>query len=40
MGRWNWWMPTVPARLLRITPSLPHHESLPVAAILVHEELD
>ena len=24
MGRWNWWLPHVPARLLRVQPSLPH----------------
>ncbi len=23
MGRWNWWLPTWPARLLRVKPSLP-----------------
>jgi len=23
-GRWNWWLPRVPARLLRVQPSLPH----------------
>jgi len=23
MGRWNWWLPRVPARLLRVEPSLP-----------------
>jgi RND superfamily putative drug exporter len=23
MGRWNWWLPKVPARLLRVEPSLP-----------------
>jgi len=40
MGRWNWWLPTLPARLLRIAPSLPRHESLPRAAMLVPEELD
>lgn len=40
MGRWNWWLPTLPARLLRIAPSHPHHEPLPVAAALAHEELD
>jgi RND superfamily putative drug exporter len=22
-GRWNWWLPTLPARLLRVEPSLP-----------------
>ncbi len=40
MGRWNWWLPTLPARFLRITPSHPHPEPLPVAATLAHEELD
>jgi RND superfamily putative drug exporter len=25
-GRWNWWLPHVPARLLRVQPSLPHPE--------------
>jgi RND superfamily putative drug exporter len=23
MGRWNWWLPAAPARLLRVEPSLP-----------------
>jgi putative drug exporter of the RND superfamily len=23
MGRWNWWLPRTPARLLRVEPSLP-----------------
>jgi RND superfamily putative drug exporter len=23
MGRWNWWLPRWPARLLRVPPSLP-----------------
>jgi RND superfamily putative drug exporter len=23
MGRWNWWLPAWPARLLRVDPSLP-----------------
>jgi RND superfamily putative drug exporter len=23
MGRWNWWLPPWPARLLRVPPSLP-----------------
>ena len=22
-GRWNWWLPQLPARLLRVAPSLP-----------------
>lgn len=25
-GRWNWWLPHVPARLIRVHPSLPHRE--------------
>jgi putative drug exporter of the RND superfamily len=24
-GRWNWWLPRLPARLLRVEPSLPPH---------------
>ena len=24
-GRWNWWLPDLPARLLRVKPSLPSH---------------
>jgi len=33
-GRWNWWLPQRPARLLRVSPSLPEHqpETLPAAA--------
>ncbi len=33
-GRWNWWLPRRPARLLRVKPSLPEPEleALPVAA--------
>ena len=23
MGRWNWWLPSWPARVLRVEPSLP-----------------
>jgi RND superfamily putative drug exporter len=23
MGRWNWWLPSWPARLLRVQPSIP-----------------
>ena len=23
MGRWNWWLPEFPARILRVEPSLP-----------------
>jgi hypothetical protein len=23
LGRWNWWLPRGPARLLRVEPSLP-----------------
>ena len=26
MGRWNWWLPSLPARLLRVEPSLPAAE--------------
>ena len=26
MGRWNWWLPPLPARLLRVEPSLPAPE--------------
>jgi len=37
MGRWNWWLPTLPARLLRVAPSLPNsepaHPSLELARI-------
>jgi RND superfamily putative drug exporter len=22
LGRWNWWLPALPARLLRVQPSL------------------
>ncbi len=40
MGRWNWWLPTVPARFLRIAPSHPRHESTLATATLAHEELD
>lgn len=25
-GRWNWWLPSLPARLLRVQPSVPHKE--------------
>ena len=25
-GRWNWWLPALPARLLRVSPSLPDGE--------------
>jgi len=34
-GRWNWWLPTVPARLLRVQPSLewqPRAESSPAVS--------
>ena len=24
LGRWNWWLPARPARLLRVEPSIPH----------------
>ena len=27
MGRWNWWLPKVPARVLRVEPSLPRRVS-------------
>jgi len=40
MGRWNWWLPTLPARLLHLAPSHPRHESRPLATTLVLEELD
>jgi RND superfamily putative drug exporter len=23
MGRWNWWLPEGPAKLLRVEPSMP-----------------
>jgi RND superfamily putative drug exporter len=29
LGRWNWWLPQSPARLLRVAPSLPARESGP-----------
>ncbi len=44
MGRWNWWLPTPVARVLRIAPSLPPHESpaphalTPVEVTAMHEE--
>jgi putative drug exporter of the RND superfamily len=25
-GRWNWWLPAIPARVLRVQPSVPHPE--------------
>src|SRR5260221_1084751 len=25
-GRWNWWLPTLPASLMRVRPSQPHAE--------------
>jgi putative drug exporter of the RND superfamily len=28
MGRWNWWLPRLPARLLRVDPSLPPRPAL------------
>ncbi len=36
-GRWNWWLPSLPARLIRATPSEPrpetgHRETLPTEA--------
>jgi hypothetical protein len=30
-GRWNWWLPERPARLLRVQPSLPGRPPRPVA---------
>jgi RND superfamily putative drug exporter len=27
LGRWNWWMPKLPARLLRVEPSVPATET-------------
>jgi putative drug exporter of the RND superfamily len=30
-GRWNWWLPRRPARLLRVKPSLPVAEPEPIA---------
>jgi putative drug exporter of the RND superfamily len=38
MGRWNWWMPTLPARLLRVEPSLPPHTPAPATMTVMHEE--
>jgi putative drug exporter of the RND superfamily len=29
LGRWNWWLPRAPARLLRVRPSLPRPEPSP-----------
>jgi RND superfamily putative drug exporter len=31
-GRWNWWLPVLPARLLRVRPSLPDPEGRPRTA--------
>ncbi len=31
-GRWNWWLPERPARLLRVEPSLPPRPAVPEAA--------
>jgi putative drug exporter of the RND superfamily len=31
-GRWNWWLPAWPARLLRVEPSLPAAAAEPVAS--------
>jgi RND superfamily putative drug exporter len=31
-GRWNWWLPERPARLLRVEPSLPGRRAVPEAA--------
>ena len=28
-GRWNWWLPRIPAALLRVSPSEPTHERRP-----------
>jgi RND superfamily putative drug exporter len=27
LGRWNWWLPSRPARMLRVEPSLPQDPS-------------
>ena len=31
-GRWNWWLPRQPARLLRVEPSLPPRAAVDTAA--------
>jgi len=28
MGRWNWWLPAWPARVLRVEPSLPRKAAM------------
>jgi putative drug exporter of the RND superfamily len=28
MGRWNWWLPSWPARVLRVEPSLPRRPAI------------
>jgi RND superfamily putative drug exporter len=28
-GRWNWWLPSWPAKLLRVEPSFPHRDRAP-----------
>lgn len=38
MGRWNWWLPTLPARLLRLAPSHPRVESPLPSLELAHTE--
>jgi RND superfamily putative drug exporter len=40
MGRWNWWLPALPARILRVSPSHPQRAPMPVAMAFVPEELD
>jgi uncharacterized membrane protein YdfJ with MMPL/SSD domain len=32
LGRWNWWLPRVPARLLRVAPSSPRGIALKAGA--------
>jgi RND superfamily putative drug exporter len=32
LGRWNWWLPTRPARVLRVKPSFDGREPQPEAA--------
>ena len=32
LGRWNWWLPELPARLLRVQPSPVRHEAVPEPA--------
>jgi putative drug exporter of the RND superfamily len=31
-GPWNWWLPSLPARILRIEPSIPELEEAEEAA--------